>query len=182
MVTISPAQPVIDVLRQARMTIAVAESLTGGALCATLIDVPGASQVVRGGVCTYATDTKASILGVDQALLRQRGAVDPEVAQAMAEGVCTLFHADLGVATTGVAGPEPQDGHPVGQAYIAVAGSTMPATVIRVDAHGSRDEIRRECVTRALPLLRDISRNFTQFAPRVDASSDDTTARTTITS
>lgn len=88
-------------------TLAVAESLTGGAVCARLVDVPGASRVLRGGVTAYATDLKASLLGVDDELLAARGAVDPDVAAAMAAGVRERLGADVGLATTGVAGPDP---------------------------------------------------------------------------
>lgn len=102
-------------------TLAVAESLTGGAVCARLVDVPGASRVLRGGVVAYATDLKASLLGVDDELLAARGAVDPDVAAAMADGVRERLGADLGLATTGVAGPDPQDGRAPGTVHVAVA-------------------------------------------------------------
>lgn len=108
------------------MTIAVAESLTGGLLVAELVSVPGASAVVRGGVVAYATELKSTLLGVDAELLATRGPIDPEVAQQMAEGVRRrLGHegapADIGLATTGVAGPEPQDGHPVGEVWLGLS-------------------------------------------------------------
>ncbi len=134
------------------LTVATAESLTGGLVCATLTDVPGASAVVRGGVVSYAADVKASVLGVDPALLARVGAVDGDVAAAMAAGVRDLLGADLGVATTGVAGPEPADGQPVGTVYVAVVG---PAGT-RVERHafeGDRAEIRRDSVESALRLL-----------------------------
>jgi nicotinamide-nucleotide amidase len=108
--------------RYARLTVAVAESLTGGQLAAAITAVPGASAVFRGSVTAYATDLKASVLGVDVALLDEVGAVHAEVARQMAEGVRLLCGADLGVATTGVAGPEPQDGRPVGTVFVAIAG------------------------------------------------------------
>jgi nicotinamide-nucleotide amidase len=119
-----PAELAAELLRRARygrLTIAVAESLTGGQLAAALTSVPGASAVFRGSVTAYATDLKASILGVDTTLLAEHGAVHAEVARQMAEGVRRLCGADVGLATTGVAGPEPQDGQPVGTVYTAVA-------------------------------------------------------------
>ena len=100
---------------------ATAESLTGGLVCAALTDVPGASAVVRGAVVAYATELKAQVLGVDPDLLATGGAVQAEVARQMATGVCRVLGADVGVATTGVAGPDPQDGHPVGTVFVAVA-------------------------------------------------------------
>jgi nicotinamide-nucleotide amidase len=102
-------------------TVAVAESLTGGMVAAAVVEVPGASRVLRGGVVAYATDLKASLLGVDAVLLAERGAVDPRVAEQMAQGVRRRLGADVGLATTGVAGPAGQDGHPPGEVHVAVA-------------------------------------------------------------
>jgi len=94
------------------LTVATAESLTGGGLVARMVDVPGASHVVRGGACTYAVDTKASVLGVSRARLDQTGPVDEQVARQMAEGARVLFGAAIGLSTTGVAGPGPPAGFP----------------------------------------------------------------------
>jgi len=135
-------------------TIAVAESLTGGAVASTLVAVPGASAVLRGGVVAYATDLKASILGVPAALLAEHGAVDPDVAVAMAEGVRRLCGADLGVATTGVAGPDPQDGKPVGLVYLALAAPDGTRVVER-RFDGDRPAVRAGAVAAAMGLLRD---------------------------
>jgi nicotinamide-nucleotide amidase len=133
-------------------TLAVAESLTGGLVVASLVDVPGASAVLRGGVVAYATEAKAAVLGVEPALLERRGPVDPEVAGQMASGVRRVLAADVGVATTGVAGPDPQDGHPPGEAYVAVS---TPAgdRVRRLDLPGGRAEVRAGAVRAALALL-----------------------------
>lgn len=118
----STAADVVRLLRVRGETIAVAESLTGGLVAAALTAVPGASQVFRGSVTAYATDLKHRVLGVDAGLLAARGAVDAQVAGQMAAGVRGVLGADWGVATTGVAGPEPQDGQPVGTVFVAVAG------------------------------------------------------------
>ncbi|WP_076463795.1 CinA family protein [Actinomyces mediterranea] len=145
----------INDLSQARLSIATAESVTGGALCARLVDVPGASAVVRGGVCTYATDLKASVLGVDADLLAARGPVDAEVALQMARGVRALMGADIGVSTTGVAGPGPADGHEVGTVHIAVNG---PGGEDHRELHlvGERAQIRALSVDAALHLVRSV--------------------------
>lgn len=147
---------VVAALRERHLTIATAESLTGGLLCAALTDVPGASSVVRGGVVIYATDLKGSLLGVDADLLRARGAVDPDVAVQMAEGVRRLLAADIGVATTGVAGPDPQDGRPVGTVHLAVAGpgSTRVRSLL---LEGDRAAIRGATVAAALELVSRVS-------------------------
>jgi nicotinamide-nucleotide amidase len=142
-----------------RRTVAVAESLTGGAVLAELIRVPGASAVVRGGVVAYDTALKRTLLGVDAALLETHGAVHPQVATAMAEGVRAVaavggHPADWGVATTGVAGPDPQDGAPVGLVYVAVADAER--TLVREHRFaGDRAAVRWQAVAAALALLAD---------------------------
>jgi nicotinamide-nucleotide amidase len=102
-------------------TVATAESLTGGLVASALVDVPGASRSFRGAVVAYATDLKSSALGVDAALLAERGAVDPDVASAMARGAQVRLGADVALATTGAAGPDPQDGAQPGTVHVAVA-------------------------------------------------------------
>ncbi|MGV0867689.1 CinA family protein [Corynebacterium kalidii] len=104
----------------ARVTVATAESLTAGEIAATIAAVPGASAVLRGGLVVYATDLKETLAGVDGALLATRGPVDPDVARGLAKGAATRCGADIGLGVTGVAGPDSQDGHPVGEVYIAV--------------------------------------------------------------
>jgi nicotinamide-nucleotide amidase len=134
------------------VTVAAAESLTAGLVAARLADVPGASAVLRGGVVAYATPLKAAVLGVDAALLAAGGAVQAEVAEQMASGAARLLGADVGVATTGVAGPEPQDGRPVGTVFVAVAGAGRPA-VEQHHLRGGRGAVRRGTVAAALALL-----------------------------
>ncbi|WP_396134545.1 CinA family protein [Cellulomonas sp. ATA003] len=112
---LSDAAALVAALAAHGRSVAVAESLTGGMVTAAVVDVPGASRVLRGGVVAYATDLKAQLLGVDRALLARVGAVDPGVAGEMAQGVRARLGADVGLATTGVAGPDPQDGHAPGR-------------------------------------------------------------------
>ncbi|MEP6629992.1 MAG: CinA family protein [Lapillicoccus sp.] len=135
-------------------TVGCAESLTGGLVVARLVDTPGASAVVRGGVVAYATDVKASLLGVDAAVLAARGAVDPEVARQLALGARRVLGAHWGVATTGVAGPDPQDGMPVGCVFVAVAGPRDDDVVVeRHDLVGGRALVRAGAVDAVLSLL-----------------------------
>lgn len=103
-------------------TVAFCESLTAGLACARVADVPGASRVLRGGLVTYATDLKHSLAGVPAELLEREGPVSPETAQAMARGTRTVCGATWGISLTGVAGPDSQDGHPVGEVFIGIAG------------------------------------------------------------
>jgi nicotinamide-nucleotide amidase len=147
------AEEIIKRLAARGQTIAVAESLTGGMFAAALTAVPGASAVFRGGVVSYATDLKASMLGVPAALLDAHGAVHPAVAAAMAEGARQRMTATVGAATTGVAGPDPQDGQPVGTVYIAVSGAGGGTTVRSLALAGDRRQIRQATVDRLLALL-----------------------------
>jgi nicotinamide-nucleotide amidase len=150
------AGDVLAALRAQGQTVAVAESITGGLLAATIVDVPGASSVFRGGLVVYATDLKASLAGVDQDLLDDRGPVDPDVAEALAHGAQQRCGADWGLGTTGVAGPDPQNGVPVGTVYVALRGPDGLDAMRRLSLHGDRAEIRRETVRAALALLADL--------------------------
>jgi nicotinamide-nucleotide amidase len=146
------ATEVIRLLTLSGETVAAAESLTGGLVAASLTDVPGASNAFRGGVVAYATELKAQLLGVDVSMLKKHGPVYAPVAAAMAEGVRNRLGATIGVSTTGVAGPGPQDGHPAGTVHVAV--SLVGDTVVRTMAlTGNRDEVRRLTVERVLGLL-----------------------------
>ncbi|MDH6538134.1 nicotinamide-nucleotide amidase [Streptomyces sp. SPB4] len=146
------AGDVLRLLAERDQTLAVAESLTGGMVAAEITAVPGASRSFLGSVTAYATELKHRVLGVDAALLAAEGAVNAQVAVEMASGVRSLTGASWGIATTGVAGPEPQDGQPVGTAFIAVAGPAGRKSA-RLRLNGSREEIRRESARTVLELL-----------------------------
>lgn len=145
-------QELIERLADAGLTLATAESLTGGALCARLVDVPGASRVVLAGVCTYATRLKAQILGVDAQRLEEVGPVDEQISREMARGVRELTGAHIGLATTGVAGPGPQDGHPAGTVHIACVDPWGREHRL-LHFHGTRSQVRHLSVDAALELL-----------------------------
>jgi nicotinamide-nucleotide amidase len=152
--------PAVRLLVSRGETVAVAESLTGGLLAATIVQVPGVSAVFRGGLVVYATDLKASLAGVDERLLATRGAVDPDVAVALAEGARRVCRADWGVSTTGVAGPDPQDGKPVGLVYVAVVGPAQRRVdELRLD--GDRAAVRAGAVSHALESLVALLRSPT---------------------
>ncbi|MFF1573292.1 CinA family protein [Leifsonia sp. NPDC058292] len=141
------------------LTVAAAESLTGGELTAELTRVPGASAVVLGGTVVYATALKHSLLGVDAELLAEVGPVHPEVAAQLATGVRERLAvdgraADIGLSTTGVAGPDPQGGQPVGTVYVGIA-TRSGARVVALALSGSRASIRRQVVLRA---IRELAR------------------------
>ena len=135
-------------------TLAVAESLTGGLLAAGLVAVPGASRAFRGGLVVYATDLKASLAGVPADLLAARGPVDPDVAAWLARGARDRCGAHWGLSCTGVAGPDPQDGVPVGTVFIATAGPAgVPPRVRRLALAGDRPAVRAATVAAAVDLL-----------------------------
>jgi nicotinamide-nucleotide amidase len=140
------------------LTLAVAESLTGGLLADAVVSVPGASAVFLGGVVSYATASKAGVLGVAPELLKERGAPDPEVARAMAHGVRRLFGASISAATTGVAGPDAQDGKDPGTVFVAVAWGDVEGRDDEVRQflfHGSRSEVRAQSVSSAIGMLTE---------------------------
>ncbi len=112
----------VRTLAQRGETVAFCESLTAGLASATVATVQGASNVLRGGLVTYATDLKGSLAGVPESVLDKHGPVAAVTARHMARGARERCGATWGVALTGVAGPDPQNGHPVGEVHIAVAG------------------------------------------------------------
>ncbi|WP_144764074.1 CinA family protein [Curtobacterium sp. 9128] len=155
----SLATATVELLAGRGETVAVAESLTGGLVVATLVGVPGASAVVHGGVVAYATPVKASVLGVSGELLAANGAVDPTVAEQMASGVRTVLAVDgvpatWGISTTGVAGPDPQDGKPVGTVFVGIASATT-ARSFALHLDGDRQAIRQAAVSELLTRLID---------------------------
>jgi nicotinamide-nucleotide amidase len=154
-----PGDPAVDLARQAiqiltdrGQTLAVAESLTGGLVAAALTSVPGSSAVFRGAIVAYATSLKNVLLGVPAGLLAEHGPVHPDVATAMAAGVCDRLGATYGLATTGVAGPGPADGHPAGTVFVAVRG---PAGLVVEELRlpGERPDVRAGAVRGVLSLL-----------------------------
>ena len=157
----SLAAEVVAALNAAGASIAVAESLTGGRLCAALVDVPGASDVVLGGIVAYTAEAKTRVLGVDPVLLENVGTVDASTASAMALNVRRQFDSTYALATTGVAGPVPSEGKAVGTVYIALA-SANDIDVRRLTLDGDRDSIRNDTVLQCLSLLLATLKEETQ--------------------
>lgn len=147
------APALVQLLRERSLTVAAAESLTAGLVTARIADVPGASAVLRGGVTTYATETKGSVLGLDAALLDH--VVSRMVAESMADRARVVFGADLGIATTGVAGPDPLDGQPPGTVWIAVATRDGIRSEL-LHLSGSRAAIRSQAADAAIALGLDV--------------------------
>ncbi|MDG3010912.1 CinA family protein [Rhodococcus sp. D2-41] len=148
------APDLVAALAATGQTVASAESLTAGLFAATLAGVPGASAVLRGGVIVYATELKAQLAGVPQEVLDRDGPVAPTTARALAAGVRERCAATWGIGLTGVAGPDPQDGRPVGTVYIGIAGPEG-TDVVELAAQGDRWAIRSGTTRRALSELLD---------------------------
>ncbi len=144
--------PVVDGLARRGLSVAVAESLTGGLVMATLTQVPGASAVVRGGVVAYADDVKVRVLGVPADLLQRVGPVHADVAAEMAERCRRLLGSSIGLATTGEAGPVPATAAPVGTFFVALA--QLDALHVEEGfVDGDREAVRRGALVAALGLL-----------------------------
>ncbi len=143
-----------EALAERGLTLAAMESCTGGLLSDTITNVPGSSRYFRGGIVSYATEIK-EMMGVDPAIIAEHGVVSAETAAAMAAAVRQRLDADIGVGITGVAGPDPQDGVPVGQVYIALdGGENFPPQALAFQFNQSRTAIKRRAVTQSIMLLR----------------------------
>lgn len=145
----STAALLVDALSARGQTVSFCESLTAGLAAATLADTPGASAVLRGGLITYATDLKSTLADVPREILESHGPVSEPTATAMAVGCRRVCGSDWAVALTGVAGPDPQDGHPVGEVWISFADSEAAQTE-RHHFRGDRWTIRKKSVDAAL--------------------------------
>jgi nicotinamide-nucleotide amidase len=148
----SLAAQAIGLLGRRSLTVGTAESLTGGLIAATLTSVPGASAVFRGGIVAYAADVKRTTLGVPGALLDRVGTVHPEIAEAMALGAAERLAVNAAIAVTGVAGPDPAEGLPVGTVHVALSvDGRVRHLPLRLT--GDRQQIRHGTVEHALRLL-----------------------------
>lgn len=152
---LSAAERVHVLLRERGLTVATAESLTGGRLAALLTAVPGASATYVGGVVAYASELKVSILGVSPAIIEEYGVVSAECAEAMASGARALTGASYALSTTGVAGPDRQEGHPPGTAFVGLAGPEG-FTRLTLALVGDRETIQDLVCAEALSALADM--------------------------
>ena len=152
----------LALLRGLDASVATAESLTGGLVCAALVAVPGASDVVRGGIIAYTADAKVDLLGVPADLIVRYGTVDEHVAASMANAARRRFGSTYGLASTGVAGPEPSEGKPAGTVHVAIAGPEGTDCYL-LSLTGDRDSIRNstvgELLSRFVDRVREESRS-----------------------
>ena len=159
MATLSPVADLLQrvhlLLRSAGATVGTAESLTGGRLAVALTDTPGASETYLGGVVTYATEIKSSVLDVDETIIDEYGVVSPECAKAMASGVKALTGATYGISTTGVAGPTDQEGKPPGTVFVGIAGPGL-VEAVALELTGRRDQVQDRTVREALEAFEGV--------------------------
>jgi len=146
------AERVHTLLQQRGETVATAESLTGGRLAAALTAVPGASRSYVGGVVAYATSVKVEVLGVSPELVERHGVISAECALAMARGAAAVTGASWGIGTTGVAGPELQEGHPAGTVHVGLVGPGG-STALALELVGGREAIQGRTCAEALSAL-----------------------------
>ncbi|MDR1791169.1 MAG: CinA family protein [Propionibacteriaceae bacterium] len=151
------ARQVVELFTARGLTLVSAESLTGGLIGATLTGIPGASAVYWGGAITYATSMKARVLGVSSETIDHHSVISAQTVSEMALGAQQDTGADFALAVTGVAGPDPQDGHNVGEVWVGVAcprDGVIGKVVTRAyNFDGTRSEIRWKTVVEALQLL-----------------------------
>lgn len=144
-------------LQAAGQTVATAESLTAGLIASRLASIPGASNVLRGGLAAYATEVKTSVLGVPAAVVEEHGVISAQCAEAMAQRARKMFDSTWALAATGVAGPEEQEDRPPGTVFVAVAGP-VDVRVQDLSLTGSRQQIRDASADACLRLLLDLVR------------------------
>lgn len=154
------AEQLVQFCKSSGWHLAIAESLTGGLLSAKLVEIPSASKVFIGSVVAYSSNLKRELLDVDEQILKEHGAVSAEVARQMANGVRKRLSAAegiaieqvIGLATTGVAGPDKQDGAPVGRVYIGISSAKLPqgSIVVELALSGDRNQIREQAANAAL--------------------------------
>ena len=151
------AAEVVDALRTRGETISTAESLTAGAVSSAIVSISGASDVFVGGMTAYRDEIKISHLHVDPAILEQHTSVSEEVAIEMAKGAIKSFGTTWAIATTGVAGPNPLDGHPVGAVWVAIEGPV--SQTIELSLSGERESVRNAATASAIATFARILRH-----------------------
>ncbi|APX72300.1 nicotinamide-nucleotide amidohydrolase family protein [Companilactobacillus allii] len=147
----------VEQLKKLNMTISAAESLTAGLFQSSIADIPGASQVMEGGFVTYSDEAKANLLHISSDIIKKYTVVSPTVAQVMSESTAKINSADIGVGLTGVAGPDPLEGSPVGTVFIGVYDRKIDSCIVReFHFEGSRRAVRLKSVIIAFVLVQKL--------------------------
>lgn len=153
----SPAADLVAALKARDWTVATAESLTAGLVAATIAGVPGASAVLRGGLVVYATELKHVLADVPEDVLARFGAVSAETARALAVGAAVRCGANVGIGLTGVAGPDEQEGRPVGTVYVGLSVPGRPPWAERLALTGDRGRIREGACVAAMEMVTEVA-------------------------
>ena len=148
-------ETLVHTLKKEGLTLSCAESLTGGLIAASVVDIPGASKVFRGGLVTYCDEAKHSLLKVPEETLEKYGAISEETAREMAAGAAAALKTDMAVSSTGNAGPDADEGKPVGLAFVGIfyKGNVQ---AFRLQLSGTRAEIRRQVASRAAEFALEV--------------------------
>lgn len=153
---IALATEIIETLRQRNETLSTAESLTAGAVSSALVTIAGASDVFVGGITAYRDEIKISHLDIDPALIAKHSSISEECAVEMAKGAMKSFGTTWAISTTGVAGPNPLDGHPVGAVWVAIEGPV--SQTIELALSGERESVRNATTASAIATFARILR------------------------
>lgn len=153
---IALATEIIETLRQRNETLSTAESLTAGAVSSALVTIAGASDVFVGGITAYRDEIKISHLDIDPALIAQHSSISQQCAVEMAKGAMKSFGTTWAISTTGVAGPNPLDGHPVGAVWVAIEGPV--SQTIELALSGERESVRNATTASAIATFARILR------------------------
>jgi nicotinamide-nucleotide amidase len=153
---IALATEIIETLRQRNETLSTAESLTAGAVSSALVTIPGASDVFVGGITAYRDEIKISHLDIDPALIAEHSSISQQCAIEMAKGAMKSFGTTWAISTTGVAGPNPLDGHPVGAVWVAIEGPV--SQTIELALSGERESVRNATTASAIATFARILR------------------------
>jgi len=151
---------IIDTLRHNSETLSTAESITAGSVSSTIVSMAGASDVFVGGMTAYRDEIKTSHLFVDPELIKEHSSISEEAAIAMARGAIKSFGSTWAIATTGVAGPNPLDGHPVGAVWVAIEGPICQT--IELSLSGERESVRNAATASAIATFARILRHRNQ--------------------
>ncbi|CAB4873891.1 MAG: nicotinamide-nucleotide amidohydrolase family protein [Actinobacteria bacterium] len=151
------ATEIIDTLRGNSETLSTAESLTAGQVSSAIVSIAGASDVFVGGVTAYRDEVKISHLFVDPQIITEHSSISEEAAIAMARGAIKSFGSTWAIATTGVAGPNPLDGHPVGAVWVAIEGPVCQT--IELSLSGERESVRNAATASAIATFARILRH-----------------------
>jgi nicotinamide-nucleotide amidase len=145
-----------NLLRKKGWTLSIAESCTGGLICDRITNISGSSDYFMGGMVTYSNESKAEHLGIPSSIIKRHGAVSPQVARKMAQGIRRAFHTTFGLSTTGVAGPTGGTKRsPIGRVFIGISDGKR-TWVKKLDIKGSRREIKKKAAEEGLEFLHRI--------------------------